>query len=153
MATPTRAVDAASSRWLAAGEDADAVDGRRDRRFERWNRRQRGLIVRLSPRRIELVAPARLEPHAREVERARLDICVAPRERELILQAPQDEVVARDLGDDAHARIAQGRLAGPDVRARRLDISAHPAEQIELPQSVEAGLRGIELALVECEAG
>ena len=91
------------------------------------------LPLRLGPRGVELVAPARLETSAGELQRTQLVIAVALGERQLILQAAQDEVVARHLGDDADSRIAQRRNAGADVGAGRFDIAPDTAEQIELP--------------------
>ena len=76
-----------------------------------------------------------------------LVVGVALRERQLILQTAQDEIVARHLGDDADTRILQRRGGGADVARGRFDVAPDAAEQIELPQPIEAGLGRIELAV------
>ena len=114
---------------------------------------QGGLPLRLGARGVELIAPARLQASARQLQRIELVVGIALGERQLILQSAQDEIVARHFGDDADARILQRRPARADIGARRLDVAPHAAEQIEFPQAVESRLRGIEFAVMLIDAG
>ena len=70
-----------------------------------------------------MIAPARRQPRPRELERAQLVVGIALRERQLILQSAQDEIVARHLGDDADTGILQCSGGGAHIAAGRLDIA------------------------------
>ncbi len=57
-----------------------------------------------------------------------------------MLRAAQLEIIARDLGQQAHQDIVQGSLGGITLRGAGLDGATHAAEQIELPEGVEPGV-------------
>ena len=61
-------------------------------------------------------------------------------DRQLALLAAQLEVGARHLGADRDLRVAQRGRGALHLRALRLDVAAHAAEQVELPGRVEAGV-------------
>ena len=56
----------------------------------------------------------------------------------LLLKPAQLEVVARHLRDHAHAHIVEVRLEAVGVGGGRLHGRAHAAEEVELPERVEA---------------
>ncbi len=63
------------------------------------------------------------------------------------------EVITRHFGDDADSRVAQSGRTGAQVGAGRLDIAPDPAEQIQLPQAVEAALRIVEFRSLRSTPG
>src|ERR1700677_4667698 len=68
-----------------------------------------------------------------------------------MLESAQEYVVARGRGNHADARIPHGCGAGAHIGASRFDIAPDAAEQIQFPKTVEAGLSGIELAVMHIE--
>src|SRR4029077_406334 len=104
---------------------------------ERRNRRQRQAELRLGALRIEGRAPARVESLAGDLERAALVLRVVPRDRELLLRAPQIEVGPRDLRRERHLDVPQILAGRSQERALCLDVAADPPEEIELPGGVE----------------
>ena len=63
---------------------------------------------------------------------------------ELLLQAAQLEVVARDFRDDAHAHIVERRFEAFGRRRRGANLRANAAEEVQLPERVEASAIGRE---------
>jgi hypothetical protein len=126
------------------------VRGARDGRLERRDLRASARELRLCPRGVELGSPAGIEPHLGEVERGALVRDVATRDIELLLLAAQLEVGASDFGGHDHLRIAQARFGGAHLGARRFRSAAEAAEEIELPERIEA--RIVEL-LISRNAG
>ena len=111
-----------------------------DGRLERRNTGPGGIELGLRPRGIERGAPAALQAGDGQSERLALVVGVARGDRELMLSAAQLEVVARDLGQQAHQDIVQGSLSGITLRGAGFDGAAHTAEEIELPEGIEPGV-------------
>ncbi len=80
-----------------------------------------------------MITPARRQPGLRKFEGAQLVVGIALRERQLILQSAQDEIVARHLGDHADTGILQRRRGGAYIAAAASYIAPDSTEQIELP--------------------
>ena len=181
MATPTRAVEAASWRSATrmsgrrrsspAGSPTAVICGscrqlaRRCQRGHRahWARgREHGEAVNgarhLAPRAVRWWrASCDSCAWAREVsssvprpassracvssQRLALVVDVALRDGELRLLAAQLEVGARHLGGHRYLGIAQRRPPRPRPAALlRLHVAAHAAEEVQLPEGIEAGL-------------
>jgi hypothetical protein len=124
------------------------VDGTGDRRFERRDRAAGRGQLRLGARRIELGAAAGVEPRLGEVESRSLVRDVTARDVELLLLAAQLEVRARDFGGHGDERVAPFGFDGAELRIGGLEAAANAAEEIELPDRIEAGV--VELGLARC---
>ena len=66
-------------------------------------------------------------------QRLALVVGVLARHAQALLQTAQLEVAARHLADDRHLQRGQIVRAGARVRALRLDVAPHAAEQVEFP--------------------
>ena len=101
---------------------------------------ERGAQLCLCARRVELGAAAGVETHLRQIERRLLVGHVAARDIELLLLAAQLEVGARDFRRHDHLRVALRGFDGAELRVAGFEAAAHAAEEIELPERVEAGV-------------
>src|SRR5262249_54494593 len=72
------------------------------------------------------------------LQRRALVFHVAPRHCEARLLAAQLKIAARQLGCDRDLSIAQPRFRALDLCAPGFDVTAYPAEEIELPEGIEA---------------
>src|SRR5207245_1815482 len=123
---------------LATREHRQAVNGARDLSLERSDRREGGGKLRSRAGGVELGAAPGLESRFCELQGLALVVDVAPRDCKLRLRAPELEVRARHLRGHRHLRIAQGGFRALSLGALRLDSAAHAAEEIELPEGIEA---------------
>ena len=101
--------------------------------------------LRLRARGVELGAAAGIETHLRELERRLLVRDVAARHVELLLLAAQLEVGARDFGRHDHLHVVQRGFLGAEIGTACFEPAAHAAEEVELPERIEA--RVVELRL------
>ena len=122
------------------------MDGPRHRGFERADGAERGAQLRLGARGVELGAAAGFEAHLRQIQRRLLVRDVAARDVELLLLATQFEVGARDLRRDDDLRVALRGFDSAELRVAGFEAAAHAAEEVELPERVEAGVVVLRLA-------
>ena len=78
----------------------------------------------------------------REAQRLPLIGETALRDRELLLQSPELEVVPCDLGGHAHSNVIECCRGAGGRRRCRTDGGPDPAEQVYLPECVEPGAVG-----------
>src|SRR5882757_2674355 len=122
------------------------MDRSGNRGFKGCDGAERGTELCLCTRGVELGATARVQARIGQVQSALLVRHVPTRHIELALLAAQLEIGAGDFGDDDELRVVQIRLRGAQVRIASLDVAADAAEEVELPDRVEAGV--IDLGLV-----
>src|SRR5439155_18160341 len=73
------------------------------------------------------------------------------RNAQLLLQAAQLEVVARDLGDDGHLHCLQIARRGVSLGTLRVDAVAYASEQIQFPRQMRADVIALAGALAAGE--
>ena len=96
--------------------------------------------LRLRARGVELGAAAGVEPDLREIERGLLVRDVAAGDVELQLLAAQFEVGARDFGGHDHLHVLQRGFLGAEFGTAGFEAAAHAAEEVQLPERIEAGV-------------
>ncbi len=125
---------------VAPGEHAEAVDGARDGRFERCDRRAGSGQLRRGAGGVELGAAAGIEPRPGEFQRLVLVGDVAARHRQALLVAAQFEVAARQLCGNGYLCILQGGFGCLQVRVAGFECTTVAAEEVEFPECIEAGV-------------
>ena len=131
---------------LCAGQHGDPAQRAVHGRFERRDRRERGLHLRGGAGGVERGAATGVEPRLHELQRARLVVRVAASDGELRLRTAQLEVVARDFRDDRQHDVVAGSHGCLRLRPRGLVLAAHAAPEVQLPARVEAGVEELVIA-------
>lgn len=103
--------------------------------------------MRLRPRRIELGAAAPFQQGDGQVQGLPLILGILARHRKPVLRPPQDKIVARHLGQQAHNGISEIGLGGPDVGCTRFDGASHPPEEVQLPTRIESDVVQFDVAI------
>ena len=96
--------------------------------------------MRLGACRVELGTASGLEPRLCQLQRRALVFHVAPGDRKSRLLATQLEVGPCDFRGNRYLCIPQPGFRALRFGSARLDVAAHPAEEVELPEGVETGV-------------
>src|SRR5262249_7008451 len=132
---------AASDRpWVAPQQDRERILQLRDLRLELRNLRRRSLVLRLGLGDVHLRDLPVLELELEELDRFAVGSERLFRDRELLVEPTQLNVVARDGGDQRENYAAACFIGGEKVGKRRLALAADAPPEVDLPACGEQGL-------------
>ena len=129
------------------------IDGRRNGRFQQRHCGQCRFELCFGAGEVQLGAPAGVEADPGQLPGLILVVGIAQRHRELLLQAAEHEVIARHFCCYGDLGVTQARRTCLFFGARCLDAAAYAAEEVELPERIEADIRVIQRAVRTDDGG
>ena len=128
---------------VGADEHAEAIDGRRLRGDERWNRRARRFEERDRSIHIELRPPAGVEQLLGQRGRALLIGDVVASDGQTHLRAANIGIGEHDFGRNRHEGETPQRSLACKVGARPGNRGATRAEDVHFPARIDAGVEQV----------